>query len=49
MNEDGGEKTKTKTNYVEGKTLTGDVRGGPVVKNLCSQSRGPRFNPWSGN
>ena len=25
MNEDGGEKTKTKTNYVEGKTLTGDV------------------------
>ena len=23
--------------------------GGPVVKTPCSQCRGPRFNPWSGN
>ena len=26
-----------------------DVPGGPVVKTSCSQSRGPTFNPWSGN
>ena len=23
--------------------------GGPVIKTLCSQCRGHRFNPWSGN
>ena len=23
--------------------------GGPGTKTLCSQCRGPRFNPWSGN
>ena len=23
--------------------------GGPVAKTLCSQCRGPGFNPWSGN
>ena len=26
-----------------------DAPGGPVVKPLSSQRRGPRFNPWSGN
>ena len=26
-----------------------DFPGGPVAKTLCSQCRGPRFNPWSGN
>ena len=26
-----------------------DVPGGPVAKTLCSQFRGPGFNPWSGN
>ena len=26
-----------------------DFPGGPAVKTLCSQCRGPRFNPWSGN
>ena len=26
-----------------------DSLGGPVVKTPCSQCRGPRFNPWSGN
>ena len=26
-----------------------DFPGGPVAKALCSQCRGPRFNPWSGN
>ena len=28
---------------------TRDVPGGPVVKTLRSQCRGPRFDPWSGN
>ena len=27
----------------------GDFPGGPVVKTLCFQCRGGRFNPWSGN
>ena len=26
-----------------------DFPGGPVAKILCSQCRGPRFDPWSGN
>ena len=26
-----------------------DFPGGPVRKTPCSQHRGPRFNPWSGN
>ena len=26
-----------------------DFPDGPVAKTLCSQCRGPRFNPWSGN
>ena len=26
-----------------------DFPGGPVVKTLCSQSRGPGFDPWSEN
>ena len=26
-----------------------DFVGGPVAKILCSQYRGPRFHPWSGN
>ena len=26
-----------------------DSPGGPVAKTPCSQSRGPGFNPWSGN
>ena len=26
-----------------------DFLGGPVVKTLCSQCRGPGFDPWSGN
>ena len=26
-----------------------DFLRGPVAKSLCSQNRGPRFNPWSGN
>ena len=28
---------------------SGDFPGSPVAKILCSQSRGPEFNPWSGN
>ena len=24
----------------------GNFPGGPVAKTWCSQSRGPRFNPW---
>ena len=27
----------------------GDFPDGPVAKTLCSQCRGPRFSPWSGN
>ena len=27
----------------------GDFPGGPVGKTLCSQGRGPGFDPWSGN
>ena len=27
----------------------GDLLGCPVDKTLCSQCRGPGFNPWSGN
>ena len=26
-----------------------DFPGGPAAKPLCSQCRGSRFNPWSGN
>ena len=26
-----------------------DFPGVPVAKILCSQCRGPRFDPWSGN
>ena len=26
-----------------------DFPGGAVVKTSCSQCRGPRFDPWSGN
>lgn len=26
-----------------------DFLGGPVVKTLCFQTRGWRFDPWSGN
>ena len=26
-----------------------DFLGGPVAKTPCSQCRGPRFDPWSGN
>ena len=26
-----------------------DFPGGPVGKTQCSQCRGPRFDPWSGN
>ena len=26
-----------------------DFPSGPVAKTTCSQRRGPRFNPWSGN
>ena len=29
--------------------ILGNFPGGPAAKTLCSQSRGPRFNPWSGN
>ena len=28
---------------------TGEFPGGPVVKTLHSQCRGPGFDPWSGN
>ena len=30
------------------KVLQRHFPGGPVAKTLCSQSRGLRFNPWSG-
>ena len=26
-----------------------DSPGSPIVKTPCSQCRGPRFDPWSGN
>ena len=26
-----------------------DFSGGPVAETLCSQCKGPGFNPWSGN
>jgi len=26
-----------------------DFPGGAVAKTLCSQGRGPEFDPWSGN
>ena len=29
--------------------LSVDFPGAPVAKMLCSQCRGPRFDPWSGN
>ena len=31
------------------KKCFGDFSGGPVAKTLCSQSRGPGFDPWSEN
>ena len=33
----------------EKKQQARDLSGGPAVKTLCSQCRGPGFNPWSGN
>ena len=30
------------------KHLSRDFPGGPAVKTLCSQCRGPRFDPWLG-
>ena len=33
----------------EQKQMGGDFPGGAVVKTLCSQCRGPGFDPWSGN
>ena len=32
-----------------GDTEGRDFPGGPVAKTLCSQCRGPRFDPWLGN
>ena len=29
--------------------MSGDFPGGRVAKTLCSQCRGHRFDPWSGN
>ena len=31
------------------KNEAGDFPGDPVAKTLCSQSRGPGFDSWSGN
>ena len=31
------------------RTTYWDFPGGPVSKTLCSQCRGPKFDPWSGN
>ena len=31
------------------RTIERGFPGGPVAKTLCSQCRGPGFNPWSGN
>ena len=33
----------------ESKSLEGHSPGGPVVKTLHPQCKGPRFDPWSGN
>ena len=33
----------------EQRRVGGDFPGGPMAKTLCSQSRGPGTNPWSGN
>ena len=38
-----------KKQVVESQKITaGDCPGGPAVKTLCPQSRGHRFNSWSG-
>ena len=34
---------------VQKRTNPGNFPDGPVAKTLCSQCRGPGFNPWSGN
>ena len=37
---------------INGEIISGhnqDFPGGPAVKTLCSQCRGPGFDPWSGN
>ena len=39
-------KLKTKQMTI---TKRGNFPGGPVAKTLHSQSRGPRFDPWSGD
>ena len=44
----GGEKGKKKKREMY-KVLKPDFPGGPVVKILCFQHRGHRFNPWLGN
>ena len=42
-------KKKNPTNISILKEAKGDFSGGPVAGTLCSQCRGPRFNPWSEN
>ena len=39
----------TKMIKKKNKDISGDFPGGPVVKTACSQGRGFRFHPWSGN
>ena len=34
------------TNIVDKTVANWDFSGGPVAKTLCSQCRGPEFNPW---
>ena len=40
-----------KPSYVKKKKKVAnqDFPGGTVAKTLCSQHRGPKFDPWSGN
>ena len=43
------EVTPGRTSRERGKKEKRDFPGGPGVKTLGSQCRGPGFNPWSGN
>ena len=40
---------KVKYHWVTEHTCPGDFPGSPLAKTPCSQCRGPRFKPWSGN
>ena len=42
-------RSSCKSHFIDRNTEAQDFRGGPVVKTLLFQSRGPGFDPWAGD